>query len=259
MRRYIESVCKVAVISSILSVPALAGGTYLPHHYLTHSPPTIRQDSSSLPWSSHFKKNWSTKDATTTLMVSRSQTVKKKKSRNQERDEESAHPNSESSDLSYNDLGPIGKTVAGCTEILFATAFDFCSGYLQGLVIGTLFGSPGFIFRPITKGVRQPFMTEVSSRFSRMNARSMSWGKNFGSISAAFGGFAVAVKVLRNGEKDAWTDIFSSAAAGAFFARKDGPQAMLRGALLYGGLIYFTSGRRNNEIQEYTENTATEF
>jgi len=32
--------------------------------------------------------------------------------------------------------------------------------------------------------------------------------------------FGVAVKVLRNGEKDAWNDIFSSAAAGAFFARK---------------------------------------
>ncbi len=31
--------------------------------------------------------------------------------------------------------------------------------------------------------------------------------------------FGVAVKVIRNGEQDAWTDIFSSAAAGAYFGR----------------------------------------
>jgi hypothetical protein len=34
---------------------------------------------------------------------------------------------------------------------------------------------------------------------------------------------------------------------------------MLRGAMLYGGLIYFTSGSRRNQIQEYTETPANEF
>ena len=32
---------------------------------------------------------------------------------------------------------------------------------------------------------------------------------------------------------------------------------MIRGALMYGGLIYFTSGaRRNGQIQEFTEQPA---
>jgi len=147
----------------------------------------------------------------------------------------------------YDDLGPIGKAIAGCTEVIFATAFEYCSGFAQGFCFGSLVGIPGFLFRPMEKNVRQALQVEMTSRLTRMNTRSMSWAKNFGSISAAFGGLSVAVKVLRNGEDDAWTQIISSAAAGAFFARKEGPQAMLRGALLYGGLIYFTSGSSMKE------------
>jgi len=111
--------------------------------------------------------------------------------------------------------------------------------------------------------------------------------------------FGIAVKVLRNGEEDAWNQIFSSAAAGAFFARKgkflsdliyynrewlneyliailvlmgvivlfslcllDGPQAMLRGALFYGGLIYATSGSfglGKKQLEEFTEKPAVRF
>jgi len=240
---------------AILSLPASIGGVYLPHHYFAYSPRTIQ---STFQQSRRSRNNCFSEDMAVTLMVSKSQIAKTVRGK-KELNEEKSQPDGEFSDLSYNDLGLIGKIVAGCTEILFATGFDYCSGYLQGLVCGTLFGSPGFIFRPITKGVRQPVMTEISSRFLRMNSRSMSWAKNFSSISAAFGGFGVTVKVLRNGEQDIWNDIFSSAAAGAFFGRKDGPQAMLRGALLYGGLIYITSGSRNNKIQEYTEKPAIEF
>jgi len=152
---------------------------------------------------------------------------------------------------SYDDLGRIGKTIAGCTEVIFATAFEYCSGFIQGFFFGTLVGTPGFLFRPMQKNLRQAFKVEITSRFTRMNTRSMSWAKNFGSISAAFGGFSVAVKVLRNGEEDSWTHIISSAAAGAYFARKEGPQAMLRGALLYGSLIYFVTG--NNEFGKMQE------
>lgn len=261
MRRRIESMlCYVVVTFAILSVPALAGGTYLPHHYFKCSPSMIRQNSHSLSRSRRSKNNCSAEDiTTTTFMSSRSQRVISNIQKQQAQEEEAARQASELEDVSYNDLGPIGKAVAGSTEIIFATVFDYCSGYLQGLVLGTLFGSPGFVFRPITKGVRQPFMTEISSRFVRMNTRSLNWGKKFGALSATFGGFGVAVKVLRNGEKDVWNDILSSAAAGAFFARKEGPQAMLRGAVLYGGLIYFTSGSKRNQIQEYTETPANEF
>lgn len=261
MRRRIERMLfHVAVTFAILSVPTLAGGTYLPHHYFKSSPSVIRQNSHSLSRSRRSKNNCFAEDiTTTTFMSSRSQRVISNIQKQQAQEEEAARQVSELEDVSYNDLGPIGKAVAGSTEIVFATVFDYCSGYLQGLVLGTLFGSPGFVFRPMTKGMRQPFMTEISSRFVRMNTRSLNWGKKFGALSATFGGFGVAVKVLRNGEKDAWNDILSSAAAGAFFARKEGPQAMLRGAVLYGGLIYFTSGSKRNQIQEYTETPANEF
>lgn len=251
----IGSIFYCSILFAILSLPVSTGRIYLPHRYFAYSPLTI-QSTFHLP-KSRRSRNLS-EDLAETLLVSKSQIAKNVR-RRKELNEEKWQPNNEFRNLSYNDLGPIGKIVAGCTEILFATGFDYCSGYLQGLICGTLFGSPGFIFRPVTKGVRQPFMTEISSRLSRMNTRSMSWAKNFGSISAAFGGFGVAAKVLRNGEQDMWNDIFSSAAAGAFFGRKDGPRAMLRGALLYGGLIYITSSSKNSKIQEYTEKPAIEF
>jgi len=141
-------------------------------------------------------------------------------SRSQEQLEARGDPSLPPREVSFSDLGPIGKTIAGCTEIVFTTIFDYCSGYLQGFVIGTLVGSPGFLFRTSTPGARLPFMDELSNRFARLNARSLKWGKTIGGISAAFGGFGVAVKVLRNGEQDVWNDICSSAAAGAFFCEK---------------------------------------
>ena len=160
-------------------------------------------------------------------------------------------------ELSFQDLGPIGKVVAGVTEIVFATLFEYLSGFTTGIFFGTLVGIPGFAFRPMEKGVRQPFAQEFKKRFARMNTRSMTWAKEFGSISAAFGGFGVAVRVIRNGEEDVWNSILSTAAAGAYFARKEGPEAMFRGALLWGGLLYLVSGGgfggKRKQLQEYTD------
>lgn len=34
---------------------------------------------------------------------------------------------------------------------------------------------------------------------------------------------------------------------------------MIKGALLYGGMIYLTSGSRRGQIQDYTEKPAAEF
>ena len=202
----------------------------------------------------------------TTSLVSSSRSSKKgasqrgKKRSNQNK--ELTNEEEDSPEYKYNDLGPIGKIIAGGTEIIFATAFEYMSGFLQGLFFGTVVGGPGFLFRPMETGVRQAFKVEMTSRFTRMNTRSMRWAKNFGGISAAFGGLSVAVKVLRNGEEDEWTQILSSAAAGAYFARKEGPQAMVKGAVLYGGLIYVISGNKGslfgNKITEveYTEKPA---
>jgi hypothetical protein len=122
--------------------------------------------------------------------------------------------------VNFDDLGPIGKTVAGATQIVTSTALEYISGFFMGLIIGTVVGVPGFLFRPIEPGVPKIFMREAAGRWARMNTRTIGWAKNWGGISAAFGGFKVAVKVIRTGEEDEWNTILSSAAAGAFFARK---------------------------------------
>jgi hypothetical protein len=123
-------------------------------------------------------------------------------------------------EVNFDDLGPFGKAVAGVTQIITSTAMEYVTGFLMGLVLGTVVGVPGFFFRPIEPGVPKMFMREFAGRFARMNTRSVGWGKNWGGVSAAFGGLKVAVKVIRNGEEDEWNTILSSAAAGALFARK---------------------------------------
>ncbi|CAJ1966967.1 unnamed protein product [Cylindrotheca closterium] len=158
--------------------------------------------------------------------------------------------------VSFDDLSPVGKVIAGTTQIAVTTAMDFVSGFLSGYVLGTIVGVPMLLIKPLDSGVPRVFMTEVKGRLGRMNAKSMRWGTGWGGMSAAFGGFKTSVLVLRNGKHDSWNEVFSSAAAGAWFARKEGPQAMLKGAILYGGMIYVFSGagrRGTLPPEEYTE------
>lgn len=123
-------------------------------------------------------------------------------------------------DYSFSDLGPIGRTVAGVTSVAFAVLWEYATGFLSGLLFGTVVGIPGFVFRPTDPTVRRAFSAEIRGRFARMNGRSMKWAKTYGGFSATFGGCGVAVRVLRGGEEDVWTEVFSSAAAGAFIHRK---------------------------------------
>jgi Tim17/Tim22/Tim23/Pmp24 family len=123
-------------------------------------------------------------------------------------------------DISFDDLGLVGKVVASATELAVTVVWNYCQGYLTGFFFGTLIGIPGFLFRPVEKGVPQPFMTEVSARFARMNTRSLSFGKQFGGISAIFKGSDTAIQRLRYGKNDEWNDILGSALAGAIFGRQ---------------------------------------
>ena len=126
----------------------------------------------------------------------------------------------EPQEVSFDDLGPIGKVVAATTELGVAIAWNYCQGYLTGFLAGTALGIPGFFFRPVEPGLRQAFMKEVKGRFVRMNSRSIRFGKSFGGISAIFKGSDVLVRRLRYGKNDEWNDIFGSAIAGAIFARQ---------------------------------------
>jgi Tim17/Tim22/Tim23/Pmp24 family len=120
----------------------------------------------------------------------------------------------------YNSLGPIGKTVAGTVEIAVSTCTEYLTGFLGGFFIGYVTDFPRFMFKNVEEAGMLPIAQELSRRFQRMNAKSFRWAKSWGGISAAFAGFRVATRVVRGGREDEWNTVFSTAAAGAFFARK---------------------------------------
>jgi hypothetical protein len=144
--------------------------------------------------------------------------------------------------VSYSDLSPFGRVVAGTVEICFSTLLEYFSGFMGGYFLGTLTGIPRLVATPIQPEIQQTFFRELSARTVRMHGKSFGWAKQWGGISAAFGGFRVATKVIRGGVEDEWNTIMSSMAAGAYFARKEGPTAMIRGAVVYGGFMYLLSG-----------------
>ncbi len=191
---------RVAVTLAILIGPVCSSGVYLPSRYFMRSSVGRRRESYPVSRSRRTITNCDDdNNISTAWMVARKQ---KSKSENPDQEEVKADNTGvrpagpPERELTYADLGPIGKTVAGCTEIVITTALDFCSGYLQGLLFGTLVGTPGFVFRPVTKGVRQPFSQELAGRFARMNGRSTNWAKKFGGISAAFGGVRIHWRVV---------------------------------------------------------------
>jgi Tim17/Tim22/Tim23/Pmp24 family len=130
-----------------------------------------------------------------------------------------SRPSAKQSDdaLTYDDLGLLGKTVAGVVQIVMAIAIDYCTSFITGYCLGAVVrGIPELARR---NAVRSTFWKEVTGRTGRMHGKGMNWGKSFGSISATFAGFQTTVKVVRSGKEDKWTSIISSMAAGAYFAR----------------------------------------
>jgi Tim17/Tim22/Tim23/Pmp24 family len=118
----------------------------------------------------------------------------------------------------YNTLGPIGKTVAGTVEIVVSVCIEYMTGFLGGYFLGYVTDFPRFMFKNAGDAGALPIMQELSQRFHRMNAKSFRWAKSWGGVSAAFGGFRVSTRVLRGGREDEWNTVFSTVAAGAFFA-----------------------------------------
>ena len=181
-------------------------------------------------------------------------------------------------DISFDDFGPVGRVVAGVTQIAVTIVMEYCSGFFAGLYLGTAAGIPGFLFRPLEPELPKMVLAELGGRFGRMNASSLKWGQSWDGISEAFGGFKVAVSVIRDGKHDDWNQTLSSAAAGALFVARtgkslvrekallkttitnklhadptEGPQAMLKGALLYSGMIYVVTGGMSSKrpIDQY--------
>jgi hypothetical protein len=122
--------------------------------------------------------------------------------------------------VSYADLTLFGKAIAGTVEIAFTVVFEYLMGAMGGYVLGSVTEIPRFLFTPAASDTSLPLWREVSQRWARSHAKSFRWATSWGSISAAFGGFRVAAKVVRDGREDEWTTVLSSMAAGAYFARK---------------------------------------
>jgi hypothetical protein len=195
------------------------------------------------------------------------------KSKERKNSPATASPDLEDPIVTYKDLTPLGRAVAGTVEVVVTTLSEYLTGFVGGYVLGTATDIPRLLFL-------------------RMHTKSFRWARNWGGVSAAFGCFRVAAKVARGGKEDEWTTILSSMAAGAYFARLgmyctvlsvrvrrlvhermyslycsqiicrrrfnsfndshpnthplclfsslllEGPQAMVRGAVTYGGLMY---------------------
>lgn len=191
--------------SAVLFPPRRPAGACAANHY--HSPRSRR--SSIFPGTNYHS---------TTSLVARK--TKKKKAIQKSENEPKALQEAPLEEISFENLGPVGKVIATTTELAVAVVWNYCQGYLTGLFFGTLIGVPGLAFRPVEKGVAQPFMAEFNGRFARMNTRSARFGKSFGSLSAIFKGSDTFVRRLRYGKNDAWNDILGSAVAGAIFGRQ---------------------------------------
>jgi hypothetical protein len=145
------------------------------------------------------------------------------------------------------ELGPVARLVVGTIQIAVTTGVEYVTGFLGGFILGGIVGFPG-LFTPIGPN-RVP--NEFTQRLARMNSKAVRWGTTWAPISAVYGGCDAAVRVARGNVKDQWNTILSSAAAGAYFSRKGGPQAMLQGAAIYGGLTYLLSGGMGNKNQQF--------
>jgi hypothetical protein len=164
----------------------------------------------------------------------------------------------EPQEVSFDDLGPVGKVVAATTELGVAIIYNYIQGYLTGWLFGTFIGVPGMMFRDLEPGVPKIFMTELKGRWGRMNSRSVRFGKSFGGMSSIFKGSDVAVRRVRYGKNDEWNDILGSAVAGAIFSRQEGPVGMAKGAILWGGMVYVLNGAGKPTLSRYREE-AVEF
>jgi len=155
----------------------------------------------------------------TTQLASSNQKKQDKKNTAQSQAQPQAPP---SEQYSYDDLTLLGRTIAGTVEIAFTVLIEYVTGFVGGYALGGITDVPRFLTQSALTGqaANNPmWWRELAARTSRMHVKSARWGRSWAGISAAFGGFRVTVRVLRNGKEDEWNTVLSSMAAGAFFAR----------------------------------------
>ena len=158
----------------------------------------------------------------TTQLASSSQ--KKQAKKNQSAQSQAPTPEQGVPNYSYDDLTLLGRTIAGTVEIGFTVLIEYVTGFVGGYALGGITDLPRFLTQSAGQQAANNavWWRELAARTSRMHVKSARWGRSWAGISAAFGGFRVTVRVLRNGKEDEWNTVLSSMAAGAFFARNGG-------------------------------------
>lgn len=91
----------------------------------------------------------------------------------------SSRPNPQ---ITYQDLSPFGKLVAGTVEVCFATILEYMTGFSAGYLIGVVTDVPRLLFRSLTtpegqEEITRTFWQEFTGRTARMNAKSFKWAK----------------------------------------------------------------------------------
>lgn len=125
-----------------------------------------------------------------------------------------------SAPLTWNDLGPAAKAVAGTVQVGAIFGMEYVQGFVGGYFLGSVTGIPSLLFKNAGASTGGPLGSEMGLRFTRMNAKSVKWAKSWAPISAIFGGFSAATRVARGGVEDEWNSVISSAAAGAYFSKE---------------------------------------
>lgn len=79
--------------------------------------------------------------------------------------------------LTYADLSPAGRLIAGTVEVAVSTVLEYISGFLGGYALGTITDLPRLLFRPIESAEATTWMQQASGRFARMHQKSATWAK----------------------------------------------------------------------------------
>ena len=85
--------------------------------------------------------------------------------------------------ITYRDLSPFGKMVAGTVEVCVATVLEYLTGFSAGYAIGIVTDIPRLLFRSVEAPSEQQdqiirtMWQEMAGRTARMNGKSLKWAK----------------------------------------------------------------------------------
>mmetsp|Transcript_21999 Transcript_21999/g.32686 ORF Transcript_21999/g.32686 Transcript_21999/m.32686 type:complete len:364 (-) Transcript_21999:294-1385(-) len=120
-------------------------------------------------------------------------------------------------------LGPIGRAIAGAVEVGVVTGGSYLSGGILGYLLGGVMGTPTLLkssSAAASETIKNSLGEEVKGRLGTWHFKAATQAKSWAQLSAAFSGFHALTRNLRGGKEDKWNSVFGSAATGAYLSRK---------------------------------------